>query len=74
MDHLTLDLEANAASAILKLQMLIRKPCALEGRYNYVIAAIDPQSHIETWAGQVPLIWTRFLDRGLRPFMSSLAW
>ena len=45
MEYLTLDLEANAASAILKLQMLIREPSALERRHDYVIAAIDPQSH-----------------------------
>ena len=62
MEYLTLDLKANAASAILKLQMLIREPCALKWRHNYVIAAVDPQSHTTDMGRTGALDRTTLLD------------
>ena len=40
---ITLDLELYATLSVFQLQVLIREPGTLEGRHNYVIAAVDPQ-------------------------------
>ena len=41
--RLTLDLELYAPLSILKLQMLVRKPSALERWHHNIIAAVHPQ-------------------------------
>lgn len=42
--EVTLDFELDATLSVFELQILIGEPGTLEGRYNYVIAAVDPQS------------------------------
>ena len=40
---ITLGFESYATLSVSQLQVLIREPGTLEGRHNYVIAAVDPQ-------------------------------